>query len=105
MNEERTAEHVSEHRSREFPQRVEYTRFVALFPRGLHAPRSFAARMGESWKREIFMPQRNNPLIFVLTLGVFAILNTEMGVIGLLPFIADKFHISVSEAGLLVSLF
>jgi DHA1 family inner membrane transport protein len=51
------------------------------------------------------MTKRNNLLIFVLTLGVFAILNTEMGVIGLLPFIANNFHISVSEAGLLVSLF
>ncbi len=32
MNEERTAEHVPEHRSCEFPHRVEETRFVAASP-------------------------------------------------------------------------
>ena len=51
------------------------------------------------------MTKRNNLLIFILTLGVFAIINTEMGVIGILPLIADNFHVSVSKAGLLVSLF
>jgi predicted MFS family arabinose efflux permease len=51
------------------------------------------------------MTKRNNLLIFILTLGVFAILNTEMGVIGILPMIADNFHVSISKAGLLVSLF
>jgi MFS transporter, DHA1 family, inner membrane transport protein len=44
-------------------------------------------------------------LIFILTIGVFGILNTEMGVIGILPSIAEHFHVSVSKAGLLVSLF
>lgn len=51
------------------------------------------------------MAKKNNLLIFILILGVFAIINTEMGVIGILPLIADKFHVSVSKAGLLVSLF
>lgn len=51
------------------------------------------------------MAKRNNLLIFILTIGVFGILNTEMGVIGILPDIADHFQISVSKAGLLVSLF
>lgn len=51
------------------------------------------------------MAKRNNLLIFILTIGVFGILTTEMGVIGILPLIADHFHISVSKAGLLVSLF
>ena len=51
------------------------------------------------------MTKRNNLLIFILTIGVFGIINTEMGVIGILPFIADNFHVSVSKAGLLVSLF
>jgi len=53
----------------------------------------------------IFMSKRNNLLIFILTIGVFGILTTEMGVIGILPLIADNFHVSVSKAGLLVSLF
>ncbi|WP_285765981.1 MFS transporter [Peribacillus sp. SI8-4] len=51
------------------------------------------------------MSKRNNLLIFTLTLGAFGIINTEMGVIGILPYIADHFHISVSKAGLLVSIF
>ncbi|MDQ0202082.1 MFS transporter [Neobacillus ginsengisoli] len=51
------------------------------------------------------MSKRNNLLIFILTIGAFGIINTEMGVIGILPYIADHFHISVSKAGWLVSLF
>ena len=51
------------------------------------------------------MTKRRSLLIFILTLGVFGILNTEMGVIGLLPSIADQFNVSVSKAGWLVSLF
>jgi len=51
------------------------------------------------------MTKGNNLFILILTLGVFAIINTEMGVIGILPLIADNFHVSVSKAGLLVSLF
>ncbi|QMV44790.1 MFS transporter [Cohnella cholangitidis] len=51
------------------------------------------------------MTKRNHLLIFILTIGVFGILNTEMGVIGLLPSIADHFDVSVSHAGWLVSSF
>lgn len=51
------------------------------------------------------MSKRNNLLILILTIGVFGILTTEMGVVGILPLIADHYHISVSQAGLLVSLF
>lgn len=51
------------------------------------------------------MAKRNNLLIFILTIGVFGILTTEMGVIGLLPSIAEHFHVSVSKAGWLVSSF
>ncbi|MGG6360156.1 MFS transporter [Peribacillus frigoritolerans] len=49
--------------------------------------------------------QNNNLLILILTIGVFGILTTEMGVIGILPAIAEQFDISVSSAGLLVSVF
>lgn len=51
------------------------------------------------------MTKHNNLFIFILTFGVFAILNTEMGIIGILPIIADNFNVSISQAGLLVSLF
>jgi predicted MFS family arabinose efflux permease len=56
-------------------------------------------------RKGIFMSKRNNLLIFILTIGVFGILNTEMGIVGILPLIADHFHVSISKAGLLVSLF
>ncbi|WP_144550061.1 MFS transporter [Bacillus sp. X1(2014)] len=51
------------------------------------------------------MTKKSNLLIFILTIGVFGILNTEMGVIGILPAIAEHFHVSISNAGWLVSLF
>lgn len=51
------------------------------------------------------MTKHNNLFIFILTFGVFAILNTEMGIIGILPIIAENFNVSISHAGLLVSLF
>lgn len=44
-------------------------------------------------------------LVFILTTGVFGIINTEMGVVGILPQIAERFHVSVPEAGWTVSLF
>ena len=39
-------------------------------------------------------------LVFILTTGVFGIINTEMGVIGILPLIAENFQVTVPEAGL-----
>lgn len=51
------------------------------------------------------MTKRDQLLVFIVTIGVFGIINTEMGVIGILPSIADHFQVSVSKAGLLVSLF
>lgn len=52
-----------------------------------------------------FLVGREKLLIVILTVGVFGILNTEMGFIGILPLIADQFHVSIAQAGLLVSLF
>ena len=49
--------------------------------------------------------KRSNLLVFILTVGVFGIINTEMGVIGILPLIADTFNISVPQAGWTVSTF
>ena len=43
--------------------------------------------------------------MFILTTGVFGIINTEMGVIGILPLIAETFHVTVPEAGWTVSVF
>jgi len=44
-------------------------------------------------------------LIFILMTGVFGILNTEMGFIGILPYIAERYDVTVVHAGLLISLF
>ena len=44
-------------------------------------------------------------LVLILTFGVFGILNTEMGVIGMLPLIADTFQVSVPQAGWTVTIF
>lgn len=42
-------------------------------------------------------------LLFILAIGVFGILNTEMGVIGILPHLANYFNVSITTAGWLVS--
>ena len=44
-------------------------------------------------------------LILILTLGVFSIINTEMGVVGILPLISENYGVTVATAGLLVSMF
>lgn len=49
------------------------------------------------------MENKSSFLILILTIGVFGIINTEMGIIGILPLIAQIFRVSVSTAGLLVS--
>ena len=47
----------------------------------------------------------NSLLMFTLTLGVFGILTTDMGVVGIIPIIADTFGVTVPDAGWTVSLF
>lgn len=47
----------------------------------------------------------SNLLIFILALGVFGIINTEMGVIGIIPLISKLFNVSIQEAGWTVSFF
>ncbi|MET3208553.1 UNVERIFIED_CONTAM: DHA1 family inner membrane transport protein [Paenibacillus sp. PvR008] len=51
------------------------------------------------------MKQVNSLLIMILALGVFGIITTEMGIIGVLPQVTQKFNISTSQAGWLVSVF
>lgn len=51
------------------------------------------------------MTKRNNLFIFILSLGVFGLVSTQLGVIGILPLIAEHFHVSISQAGLMVSIF
>lgn len=51
------------------------------------------------------MKKVNPLLIVILALGVFGIITTEMGIIGVLPQVTQKFNISTSQAGWLVSIF
>ena len=51
------------------------------------------------------MMENNKLLIFILMVGVFGILNTEMGFIGILPYIAESYDVTIVHAGLLISLF
>lgn len=44
-------------------------------------------------------------LVPILAVGVFGILNTEMGVVGILPQVSATYGVSVPDAGLLVSCF
>jgi predicted MFS family arabinose efflux permease len=52
-----------------------------------------------------FMMKQNSMLIYILSLGVFGVITTELGVVGVLPQLAQKFNITISQAGMLVSIF
>lgn len=45
----------------------------------------------------------NKTLVLILTIGVFGILNTEMGIVGVIPYVSQQFSVTVPDAGLLVS--
>ncbi|MBO3283928.1 MFS transporter [Paenibacillus sp. FSL M8-0228] len=51
------------------------------------------------------MKKVNPLLIIILALGVFGIITTEMGIIGVLPQVTQKFNVSAAQAGWLVSIF
>lgn len=44
-------------------------------------------------------------IIYIMMLGTFGVLSTEMGVVGILPQIAQYFNVDITQAGLFVSLF
>ncbi|MGN1321209.1 MAG: MFS transporter [Methanosphaera sp.] len=48
---------------------------------------------------------REDLVIYIMVLGTFGILSTEMGVVGILPQIAQYFNVSITQAGLFVSMF
>lgn len=45
----------------------------------------------------------NKAMIYILALGIFGILTTEFSVIGILPQLAEKFNVTVAQAGWLLS--
>ena len=49
------------------------------------------------------MNKYSSRMILIVTLGVFGILNTEMGIVGILPMIAEQYNVSIATAGWLVS--
>ena len=48
---------------------------------------------------------RENLIIYIMMLGTFGVLSTEMGVVGILPQISEYFNVPITQAGLFVSLF
>ncbi|POH60257.1 MFS transporter [Arthrobacter glacialis] len=51
------------------------------------------------------MKSSSSPLIAVLALGVFGIITTEIGIVGVLPLVGERFGVSTADAGWLVSVF
>lgn len=49
--------------------------------------------------------KNENLIIYIMMLGTFGVLSTEMGVVGILPQIAENFNVNITQAGLFVSLF
>jgi predicted MFS family arabinose efflux permease len=54
---------------------------------------------------ECLESKRSSLLVLILTVGVFGIINTEMGVVGIIPLIAETFNVTVPQAGWTVSAF
>ena len=42
---------------------------------------------------------KTGPLLLVLTLGVFSIINTEMGVVGILPMVSVRYGWKFQQQG------
>ncbi|MGO4200426.1 MFS transporter [Rhodococcus sp. TAF43] len=55
-----------------------------------------------AWKEPM---KKSSHIILVLAVGVFGIITTEMGIIGVLPQISEKFAIAPATAGWLVGIF
>jgi predicted MFS family arabinose efflux permease len=51
------------------------------------------------------MKNNGSALVWKLTFGVFGILTTELGMVGILPLVSRVFQVSVSQAGWAVSIF
>ena len=49
--------------------------------------------------------KNENLIIYIMMFGTFGVLSTEMGVVGILPQIAQYFNVDITQAGLFVSLF
>jgi predicted MFS family arabinose efflux permease len=45
------------------------------------------------------------PIMPLIALGLFGLYTLEFGVVGILPAIIDRFHVTISEADLLLGLF
>ncbi len=46
----------------------------------------------------------NSPLFFI-ALGIFGIINTEFGAVGILPMVMKMYNVAAAQAGMLVSTF
>ncbi len=51
------------------------------------------------------MPTKNKKLILLLAIGVFSILNTEAGIVGIIPHVSAYHDVSITKASTLISAF
>ncbi len=56
-------------------------------------------------KPNLVSPAHNRSIVYILALGVFGIITTEFGVIGILPELAARFRVSIAQAGWLLTAF
>ncbi|SDO84252.1 Predicted arabinose efflux permease, MFS family [Paenibacillus sp. yr247] len=44
-------------------------------------------------------------IVYIIAFGIFGIINAELGVVGILPQVSERYGVTASQAGMLVSLF
>ncbi|EAB5306849.1 MFS transporter [Campylobacter jejuni] len=59
----------------------------------------------QALNQEKFNSLSDIKIILVLCLGVFGILSTELGMMGIIPIVSQNFSVSISDAGWCVSIF
>lgn len=59
----------------------------------------------QALNQEKFNSLSDIKIILVLCLGVFGILSTELGMMGIIPIVSQNFSVSISDAGWSVSIF
>lgn len=59
----------------------------------------------QALNQEKFNSLSDIKIILVLCLGVFGILSTELGIMGIIPIVSQNFSVSISDAGWSVSIF
>lgn len=51
------------------------------------------------------MQNKNSLLLLTLSVAVFSVITTEIGIIGLLPKLIEQLHVTATQVGFLVSIY